>query len=312
MGSRMSGIDSWAIDRAVAELDHRVDDRLGVDDHVDGVIGDAEQLVGLDHLEALVHQGGGVDGDLRAHRPGRVDQRLGHVRPMASSSRFAPGTGRPTRSAAAAAPRPGRPARRHWCTAQCSESTGMISAPGVRRARCTTGAPAMIDSLLARANRRPASRAAMVTVSPANPTTPLTATSADRGDGGQALGAHHHLDRRAAGARPARRPVRDPRWPPPPGGAGGPGRPARPPSGGPRGPPPRNRSGTPSITSRAWVPMEPVDPTRLTVTGSERARARRRRPAPPPGGPGRMGPAGRVLHPSSLPEIQAMFRARTR
>ena len=50
--------------------------------------------------------------------------------------------------------------------------------PGVVRARCTTGAPAMIDSLLARASRRPASRAARVTVSPAKPTTPLTATSA--------------------------------------------------------------------------------------------------------------------------------------
>ena len=54
----------------------------------------------------------------------------------------------------------------------------MSSAPGVRLARCTTGAPAMIDSLLARANRRPASRAARVTVNPAKPTTPLTATSA--------------------------------------------------------------------------------------------------------------------------------------
>ena len=43
--------------------------------------GIAEEQVGLDHLEALVDQGGGVDGDDRAHVPGRVGQRLldGHV-----------------------------------------------------------------------------------------------------------------------------------------------------------------------------------------------------------------------------------------
>ena len=69
-------------------------------------------------------------------------------------------------------------ARRHMCTAQCSESTGTSSAPGVRRARWTTGPAAMRDSLLARASRRPASRVARVTRRPAKPTTPLTTTSA--------------------------------------------------------------------------------------------------------------------------------------
>ena len=37
---------------------------------------DAEQQGGLDELEALVDQGGGVDRDDRAHVPGRVRQRL--------------------------------------------------------------------------------------------------------------------------------------------------------------------------------------------------------------------------------------------
>ena len=69
-------------------------------------------------------------------------------------------------------------AARHWCTAQCSESTGTISAPGVRRAFCTTGAPAISDSLLASASRLPASSAAMVTGRPAKPTTALSTTSA--------------------------------------------------------------------------------------------------------------------------------------
>ena len=67
---------------------------------------------------------------------------------------------------------------KHWWTAQCSESTGTISAPGGARARWTIGAPAISDSLLARARRRPDSSAAMVTGSPANPTTPFTTMSA--------------------------------------------------------------------------------------------------------------------------------------
>ena len=143
-------------------------------------------------------------------------------------------------------PRVARP-RRHWWTAQCSESTGMISAPGVRRARCTTGAPAMIDSLLARASRRPASSAARVTGSPANPTTPLTTTSAtvamaarpsgpattsmpgghQRGQlGGQGRVADgHHRGRSVGPGRPAGRPTVGARAPPP---RTGPARPRRP------------------------------------------------------------------------------------
>ncbi len=69
-------------------------------------------------------------------------------------------------------------AARHWCRAQCSESTGTISAPGVRRAFCTTGAPAISDSLFASASSFPASSAAIVTGRPAKPTTPLSTTSA--------------------------------------------------------------------------------------------------------------------------------------
>ncbi len=38
--------------------------------------GDAEEPAGLDHLQALVHEGGGVDRDLRPHAPGRVGEGL--------------------------------------------------------------------------------------------------------------------------------------------------------------------------------------------------------------------------------------------
>ena len=55
-----------------------MDDRLRVDHHVDPVVVDPEQLVRLDHLEALVHQGRRVDGDLLAHGPGGMVQRRLH------------------------------------------------------------------------------------------------------------------------------------------------------------------------------------------------------------------------------------------
>ena len=178
-----------------------------MDHHVDAVVGDAEQLVGLDHLEALVHEGGRVDGDLRAHLPGRVGQGVvhadrGQLVPAATAERAArgrdqqaghrqsPGRRRPSSVAVA------RRRCRHWWMAQCSESTGTISAPGVRRARCTTGAPAMSDSLLARARRRPASSAARVTGSPAKPTTPLTTTRPPSRRPASPSGPATHLDPR--------------------------------------------------------------------------------------------------------------------
>jgi hypothetical protein len=199
----------------VGELHHRVYDRLGMNNHRHPVVVDAEQLMGLDDLEALVHQGGGVHGDLGAHAPGGMGQGLLHRDPLELGSRPAP-----ERSAAGGEHQPGhlvrvrRPARRHWCRAQCSESTGTISAPGVRRARWTTGAPAMSDSLLARARRRPASRAARVTGRPAKPTTALTTTS-PRGAMAASPSTPVTTSVPVGYRRPARRPGRRRRWPRP-------------------------------------------------------------------------------------------------
>ena len=53
-----------------------MDDRLRVHDDVDAVVGRAEQVVRLDHLEALVHQRRRVDRDLAAHRPRGVLERV--------------------------------------------------------------------------------------------------------------------------------------------------------------------------------------------------------------------------------------------
>ena len=85
------------LQRAVHELDGRVDDALRMDDDVDRVVPDIVQPVRLDHLQALVGEGRGVDRDLGAHRPRRVAQGLlrrdrGERRPASRR-----GTGRPTR-----------------------------------------------------------------------------------------------------------------------------------------------------------------------------------------------------------------------
>ena len=77
---------------AVGELDHRVHHALRVHDDLDDVIWGTEQLVRLDDFQTLVHQGAGVDGDLRTHLPGRVRQSLvdanvGQIRKSAATER---------------------------------------------------------------------------------------------------------------------------------------------------------------------------------------------------------------------------------
>ena len=64
------------LEGAVAEADGGVDDALRVDDDLDRVVADIVQPVRLDDLQALVRERRGVDGDLRAHRPGRMPERL--------------------------------------------------------------------------------------------------------------------------------------------------------------------------------------------------------------------------------------------
>ena len=53
-----------------------MDHALGVDDNGDVVRGDPKQMHGLHEFEALVHHGRAVDGDLRAHAPVGVPDRL--------------------------------------------------------------------------------------------------------------------------------------------------------------------------------------------------------------------------------------------
>ena len=55
--------------RAIGELDHRVNLRLALHDHINKVEVAAEQMHGLDTLQTLVHKSGRVDGDLSPHGP---------------------------------------------------------------------------------------------------------------------------------------------------------------------------------------------------------------------------------------------------
>ena len=64
------------LNHAVGELDHGVDLALALDEHADGVDRDLEEMLGLYDLKALVHEGGGVDGDLGAHVPRGVRERV--------------------------------------------------------------------------------------------------------------------------------------------------------------------------------------------------------------------------------------------
>jgi len=148
--------------------------------------------------------------------------------------------------------------------AQCSESTGTSSAPGVARARCTTGPPAIRLSLLASPRRLPALRVASVTPKPAKPTTPLITTSATAAAASNASGPTSRST--PTGSSPASSPERlasvstttsgrtaaawaatastDP-WA--------------------LSEATRNRSGSVAMTSRVWVPIEPVEPSTATL-----------------------------------------------
>ena len=54
-----------------------MDDALRVDEHLDFLGGHAKEPAGLHDLEAFVHEGGGVDGDLCAHVPCGVLEGIG-------------------------------------------------------------------------------------------------------------------------------------------------------------------------------------------------------------------------------------------
>ena len=221
----------------------------GVDDDLDALEGDAEEQVRLDHLEPLVDQGRGVDRDDRSHRPGRVGERLlgGDV----GSSLGVPAAER------AAAGGEHQPA--DLVGAAAAQALGQRAVLGVDRddlagrgRPVTSGPPMISDSLFASASVVPASSAASVGRSPTAPVMPLSTTSHWRAaastDGLLAELGEVRRELRDLGARTGRG------WEPPA-----------------VSPTTRNRSGFARTRSRAWVPMEPVEPSRTTSRRGARA-----------------------------------------
>ena len=96
----------------------------------------------------------------------------------ASSSAVRPRNGPPLAVSTSRRTSSARPPRRHWASAECSESTGTIW-PGLARP-VTSGPPMISDSLLASARVVPASSAASVGRSPTAPVIPLSTTSQAR------------------------------------------------------------------------------------------------------------------------------------
>ena len=251
-----------------------MDHLLRVHDDVDPVERDVEEQVRLDDLEALVDQGRGVRRDDAAHREVGVRQRLlgrdvGELSAGAAAERpAARGDDQPANLL-------GTATRRHWAMARCSESTGTIW-PG-RASALTNGPPMISDSLLASASVVPARRAAKVGSRPIAPVMPLTTTSASRAGelpssrsgpsaarGGIAVGPACPAARAMAAARSRL------------------GRPAAATTGTRRAtacsarssmllpadrPTTSNRSGLRLTRSMAWVPIEPVEPSRMMRRG---------------------------------------------
>ena len=259
----------------VDELDHGVDDRLRVDHDVDPLEGDVEQQVGLDDLQALVDQGGGVGRDDRSHGPGGVRQGLlgSDVEELVAAhppERSAAGrddealhlVGRPAAEAlregrVLAVDRhdlsrlrggldqrapdderllvgqgqrcPGVQRRERRCQA---DRAGDAVEDDVGRAAGQVAAASGPASSSGRYAARPASRAASATAAASSSTDPRAQATAST---------CRSTAWRASSVRlpPALSAVM------------------------------RNRSGAAATTSIAWVPMDPVDPSRVTVRGEE-------------------------------------------
>ncbi len=173
-----------------------VDDRLRVHDDVDPVVRRAEEVVGLDHLEALVHQRRRVDRDLAAHRPRRVLRApRSTVTPSSSAARAAAERPAGRGQRRAGRPCPARSPAISWCSAECSESTGMSCAPVASASAVTSSPPTTSDSLLASARSIPSSAPTTSGPRPAEPTIALRTRSAPDSatSSHQALGPGEHL-----------------------------------------------------------------------------------------------------------------------
>src|SRR5215467_7500229 len=191
-----------------------------------------------------------------------------------SSARLRCRNGPPLAVSTSLATSPADPPRRHCAIAECSESTGTIW-PG--RARpATSGPPAISDSLFASASTRPARSAARVAARPLNPVTALSTTSQGQAAASvtpsgpaRTFGCARAPCARRASLTAAAACSRSTATTSAPNSiawlASRPGLP--PPAASPAI---RNVSRLRRMTSAAWVPIDPVEPSRTTLRGPPR------------------------------------------
>ena len=174
------------------------------------VVGEPEQVVGLDQLEALVHQRRRVDRDLAAHVPGRMRERLLRRR-RSSRSAAAPaeraaggGQDQPLDASRAARAREELEERRVLGVDRDDPRRRSASASAI-----TSSPPTTRLSLLASARSMPSPSAAIVGPSPAEPTIAFRTRSGSdsRDQVADALLAGQHVARQpgSPGAPPRRR-----------------------------------------------------------------------------------------------------------
>src|SRR5439155_1134344 len=94
------------------------------------------------------------------------------------SARARPRNGPPDAVRSSLSTVPGRSAASSWCSAECSESTGMSAAPVASASAVTSSPPPTSDSLLASARSIPSPSVATVGPRPAEPTSALSTRSA--------------------------------------------------------------------------------------------------------------------------------------
>src|SRR4051812_3756095 len=95
-----------------------------------------------------------------------------------SSPRVRPRNGPPLAVSTSLSTVPGASPASSWCSAECSESTGMSAAPVASASAVTSSPPTTSDSLLASARSMPSPSVATVGPSPAEPTSALRTSSA--------------------------------------------------------------------------------------------------------------------------------------
>ena len=279
IGSRMSGGLAWAIVEPSVKVTIECTIGLRVHDDVDLSYGTmSNSRCRLDQLQALVDQGGRVDGDQRAHRPGRVGHRLldgdvGQLGALAAAERAAGGG---EHQPGDLAPRGRRAGTGRWRSARSRPAPAGPAwprrAPAGRRRSATPCWPApgwrrwRAPAASARGPREPGSALRTVSTGTASIS---SVTASEPGEeprelelaagvaallrlgvqrelhvfGGRGLGHGDGLD--AVGER-----LR--------------GEQGRIGSRRPRCRPPGRGAGCAAATSRAWTPIEPVEPSTST------------------------------------------------